>query len=313
MKSNSVYLLFFLTTFLLGSCRESDVKEDVVSAAYEDLKVDNQVVDGDDVLQVKFLNLSYPVELIQFKESERTFIKSSESFQCIEFDWRNSGIDDISFYKAGDEYVMLFPTYTEEFITPCLISIQENGAPKDLGAHTFSYSDFDRANESASQQKFVLKNVNDTIRVFQSGSKSDVMLSQLTFGYLKDDLISDKEKMILESFNNPEHNPLKTWIGSYDLELDVVNGMEENKIRILISVKNHKNLSIKEQVNQEEEKVQKLVLQDESEDRLVFTSLEEPDVEYVLSRLDNAYYLSGKSIYAINPPNEKYELNRIPE
>ncbi len=173
-----------------------------ITPDYESLKFDVELSGNEQLASIDFKNTTFPISLVWFKEYERTFIKVNDKFLLIELDWMlddelNPEMDILTLFKNKDNYIIMFPTYTEEFPVFGLTSISKNGTFEDLAFHTYNYSDFKLSQGKMLNGNYLLNDVNDTVRVVLD-SNPQVMLSDRW--YLEDagDPISEKEKTMLQ-------------------------------------------------------------------------------------------------------------------
>ena len=153
-----------LICFSCNAKEEKDHKElsfDIVSnqeVEYTLLKNETKTLQNEILVIKDFQKIGIPLSVITFKESEKSYLNINNDYINVEFEYsidENNSIntDKILLFKKDKEYIILIPSYTEEFTTYQMISYSEKEKFKDLGFKTFGYSEFEKL-KSNSINKF---------------------------------------------------------------------------------------------------------------------------------------------------------------
>lgn len=218
-----------ISIFILSSCGSYTKKAPPVSI-YEKFNFEAEITENEELVNIEIVNAAFPISFVWYKEFERTFIKVNHRFQLIDMAWTlddglNPEIEKVSLFTNKDDYFILFPTYTEEFPSFGLIAISKNRIIKDLGFHTYSFTDFEKAKNEMLNGNYLLGEVSDSVRVLLD-STPKLMLSHRYSSEESEDPISEKEKTMLEALLSneitdlSENNEDVTIVESYSFDLD---------------------------------------------------------------------------------------------
>lgn len=83
--------------------------------------------------------------------------------------------------------------------------------------------------------------------------------------------------------------------------------MEVNQLEIILKINNNATLEFLTKNNSSSIN---LIIKNCSSDKILLND-ENNNQEYIIQKNGKDYWLSGKSAYLINPPNEKYLLRKI--
>lgn len=91
---------------------------------------------------------------------------------------------------------------------------------------------------------------------------------------------------------------------------EIIRADGDFKINYTIEIASQEKVSVTEKINDESNKVPEPFIELFSDDKLVIKSKTNYTLEYILSKIDQQYYLTGNTIYMLNPPNDKYILKK---
>ncbi len=147
----------FLILLICFSCKAKEEKDykkmsfDIINNKKEEyisLKNETKTLQNEILVIKDFQKIELQLSVIIFRESEKSFLNIGDNYFQIELEYsideKNNSIntDNILLFKKDKEYIILIPTYTEEFTTFQMISYSEKEKFKDLGFKTFGYSEF---------------------------------------------------------------------------------------------------------------------------------------------------------------------------
>lgn len=312
MKNKFAFFQFIIL-FLLFSCGDRHVDKKNVESNLVRVKVDSKIEENEEVMRIKLLHIDFPINVVYFKESDRAFIEVNDKFQNIELDLRDGSKEFIWLFKDQDKYILMFPTYTEEFFNPCIVRVSKNGQFEYLGDHKLSNEDFIESSK-LKNGSYHLKEKDDTIRVFYSKQDREVMFSEVNFHSDMHERITLEETQILKSLTNKDKSSLiQRWKGNYTLELDLIREMTEHNWKFSLHIGDENDIFVHHKSDNGTESIENLVIKSNSTNELVLISPTDKNTEYILTLEGNNFYIAGFSIYLINPPNERYQVFKKPK
>jgi hypothetical protein len=200
MKKSILYLLVFTVSFL-SSCGNESIDEKTSTPNYQSVKFDLTTTENEEVAYFEISNTSFPIHLIFFKESGNTFIEVNNNTLLVDLETRSGdGFStkkgQLALFKNKVGYILMFPTFTEEFPDFQLLGLSKNGEFSNYGWHTYSYDAVEKMNKKFTEVDYKIKERNDTLRVYLK-QDNDVLLSELHFhSDKKVKLTLDEEKML---------------------------------------------------------------------------------------------------------------------
>lgn len=307
MKSK---ILIIALLFILTSSYQNNTTYSIVDYS----KRSNE---NEQCVEIEFFGLNFPFSVVCFKESEKSFILVNEkqSFLVdLELNFNDSlklNTENVLLFKRENEYLLMLPTYSEEFPTFQLVEFNKAGTFHDFGFHTFSYDDIKTINNVADIQ-YDLKEKDNLPRIYTK-STPKILLSKVELRKNKVVTISKYERIELDRLRKfVRHKNLitKNWEGNYYSTFEIIRGMEEYKFDYTFKIKDENNVSLQLLINSELSFLTDLYIDTKhsSEIELILKSNTDKDLEYIIYRKNNRYSLSGLSIYLLNPPNNEYEI-----
>ncbi len=125
---------------------------------------------------------------------------------------------------------------------------------------------------------------------------------------------SDKQyvrnKNSLIDFSEVPKNNFDKWQGNYSAEFEITRADGDFKVNYNIKVVSKEKVLMNEKINDEGNSISEPFIESWSDDKLVIKSKTDNTLEYIISKSGNQYYLMGNTIYLLNPPNDKYVLNK---
>ncbi|WP_370901147.1 hypothetical protein [Chryseobacterium gossypii] len=100
------------------------------------------------------------------------------------------------------------------------------------------------------------------------------------------------------------------WKGSYSSDFKISRIDGDYKVHYIINIPNDEDVFIIEEINGEKNEINDLFIEFSSNDKLVIKSKKDQKLEYIIKYTDEKYYLTGKTIYLLNPPNDRYPLKK---
>lgn len=100
------------------------------------------------------------------------------------------------------------------------------------------------------------------------------------------------------------------WAGIYRADIDISRLDGDFKVSYVITVSEPLEVSVVTRVNDELDTLSDLVVHTSNADSLVLKSKTDTKVVYTIVNIEDQYYLSGQTIYQLNPPNDKYPLKK---
>ncbi|AZA87450.1 hypothetical protein EG349_11935 [Chryseobacterium shandongense] len=111
-----------------------------------------------------------------------------------------------------------------------------------------------------------------------------------------------------ETIKNVINNNVSWWDGTYTTKIEIVRDMEVNQLEVILKI-NDNNATLKFLSKNNASSIN-LIIKNFSLDKILLND-EDNNQEYIIQKKGKDYWLSGKSAYLINPPNEKYLLRKI--
>ncbi|MFC7774930.1 hypothetical protein [Flavobacterium sp. GCM10027622] len=125
----------------------------------------------------------------------------------------------------------------------------------------------------------------------------------------RDHLINQNLSITAKDTDKTDKNP-KNWIGKYEaiIELDRAEGTFKLNYTFLFS--SPEEIKLLTVINGEKSEYE-LKIKETKESAIVLITEDEYEDEYEIVKENNKYFLTGKAAYQINPPNEKYDLEKV--
>lgn len=149
--------------------------------------------------------------------------------------------------------------------------------------------------------------LDNSIKLSKASNKTTIVRCPLPQDYLTEENPNLEETF---SYRTDPSSAFKTnngWIGVYRLELNLVRDMTITNWKCSVQIEDN-NISVHHQFDNGAETIENLIIKSNSPNELVLVSPIDESSDYILTLEGNNFYLSGKYIYLMNPPNEKYEV-----
>lgn len=243
---NKFFALVF--SIVLLNCSGKDPNSNITSkqiavqkSGYEKVSNKSSIISNDILSLVQFANIQLPLNLVFFKESERTFLNLNDLY--VQVNWlykiKNDQIsaNNIILFKNNLDYVILVPTFTEEFPTFEVVRIDKSKKIVYDGQHTYSPADFEKL-ESTSFNKvdYQIRRINNELRIYAIANHKEILLSD--YSKIKNvetpitpterNEIKDLQKQTIDDNDNDITTTHKIFLdlddNKKDFEINFING-----------------------------------------------------------------------------------------
>jgi len=119
----------------------------------------------------------------------------------------------------------------------------------------------------------------------------------------------ENQKQVKVNVKAPS-NDFSKWIGNYKADIEITRTDGDYNIDYVIKILNKNDVLITEKINNEDNNVPDIFIKSVSGDQLIMKSKTDDAVEYIISKIDGQYYIMGNTVYMLNPPNDRYVLNK---
>ncbi len=140
-------------------------------------------------------------------------------------------------------------------------------------------------------------------------SKIANFLGTLFLNKFKQLLGIENQKQVKVNVKAPS-NDFSKWIGNYKADIEITRTDGDYNINYVIKILNKNDVLITEKINNEDNNVPDIFIKSVSGDQLIMKSKTDDAVEYIISKIDGQYYIMGNTVYMLNPPNDRYVLNK---
>ncbi len=280
-------------------------------------------------LDVKYKALFLKIRYI----ADRAYI-SIENENILLVDWKPLQINffyDMSFVDAENDIhlllkdddtsngYLLFPGFTEQYATYFIYHFKE-GVFNYLGNYecinfergTFFFNkELQKIYISSANKDLELRKIEEeTTSIQNSIAENDIELLKKNKETISE--VSNKNSSIINSTyqkKNENTSVKESWDGIYTLTFkDLIKMGEQHSLTYQITVDNKKIL-MSEKVDDKHVQYTGRIIKSNS-DSLIFT-LSNDEKYYLVKDNKDQIYISGQDIYMINPPNEKYLIQKI--
>lgn len=172
-------------------------------SSYQSIAIKAETKENNAVVKLDLLDVNFPISIFFFKTSERTFIETSNSNLLLEdLSWTlkddlSLNTDELFLFMDKDDYILMFPLYSEEFPTYHLLGISKTGSFEDYGVHTYSFKDVENLKMKFPDVNYSLEDRNDTLRIYANASRK-ILLSKLEFINSQNETISRDERAMID-------------------------------------------------------------------------------------------------------------------
>lgn len=222
-----IKLIILVLCILLFSCKKnaqeqnkniehktnSTVKNFITTEEYSEIKYTPKVISQKENLII--FNLAVidktPIVLYTYTDDYLAYLEINEKIvpffdgYFIEYDKSNDTnvfklLDDIKLFKKNNEYIIMFPIFSNEFTLFQLVGFDKNTSYKDYGEHTYDGETFGEILETPYEERiFRLKTYKNEPRVYVSAGNNDFLFNE----------VYHKSKENYTSLSNEEINYLK--------------------------------------------------------------------------------------------------------
>ena len=125
----------------------------------------------------------------------------------------------------------------------------------------------------------------------------------------RDNLLNENLLKTTKGNNKTAENP-ENWTGKYEAVFEIDKAEGTFKLNYTFFFSDSEKIKLLTDINGEKNEYD-LKIKEIKETSIVFITLDEYKDEYEIIKENNNYFLTGKAVYEINPPNEKYDLKKI--
>lgn len=185
-------LYFFITGFIYGQKNE-----------YVPVKYTTRTIQNEDLLEIMFYKQDFLLSIVLFKESEKTVLNVADKQLQVSLDYTYNNDEtsiitkNIYLFRKSNNYVILLPSYTEEFITFQMICFTRNGVFKDLGFYTYDYKVFSKIkNVSFDKIKYTIKEDNTIPQIYLLYNNQSIAFNSFRKSEVKKILSKEEKEQI---------------------------------------------------------------------------------------------------------------------
>lgn len=188
MKSK---ILIIALLFILTSSYQNNTTYSIVDYS----KRSNE---NEQCIEIQFFGIKIPFSLIYFKESEMCFILANKKRSFLVDLEPNFNYDsklepeNLLLFNKENDYLLMLPTYSEEFPTFQLVGFSAKGIFDNFGFHTFSYEDIENMNVNSLEN--ICYNIQEKDNLPRIYANSKVLLSKVEFRKTKMITMSKNQK-----------------------------------------------------------------------------------------------------------------------
>ena len=235
---NKFFALILSLTLL--NCSGKDQNNNVASKqiitqlnGYEKLSNKSSVKSNETLSIAQFSEIQLPLNFVFFKESEKTFLNINELYLNInwlyELENDNANTNNVILFKNKLEYVILVPTFSEEFPIYQMVGIDKSNKFIYHGQHTYSQEDFEKLKGTSFDKiDYQIKKTNNELRIYAIANQKEILLSDYSKMANTETPITPNEKNEIKNLQKKttNENRIKT-VQNVFLDLDS-DGHEEN-------------------------------------------------------------------------------------
>lgn len=297
MKIKIIFLSFILTLQLF-SCKKDDnssIRKNSIEAQtylkndFKRIKLDCVKNDGF-VKECKFGN--YTFEISQSNQYPTiSFLNSNNLFSYnFGFSFEGIGTDAFLFENNEKTKILLFEFQFEYTSLVYVFEIKKDEI-KLIDKNEFSISEGSYEYNISKKKDGIYINLNQGKKVVEKKISSNFRIQNLEYSVIEK---NPKEKNI--------------WSGTYISKIEVIRDMEDYQLEFTFIIVDNKTVTLKSITNNNTE-TKMLVIEKSSEEEIVMSDGKNKNA-YVIQKNTDKYWLSGDSVYLINPPNEKYLIEK---
>lgn len=210
-----MYKIISLVLLLLfNSCTGKEKKEYTdyhiqqnTKSEYNSVDYKTNVKQDENLVITNFDDTSLPFSIIVFKESEKSYLQVSSNLIAIDFDYGYNEDESINtskilLFKNQSKYIILIPTFTEEFHTFQMVEFSEKEI-KNLGFKTYGYEEFEKIKKNPNSKiKFIIEDYKNSPTIFAFFNNEKIRFSQSSNSTSNSTSLSAKEKELIQNLNN---------------------------------------------------------------------------------------------------------------
>ena len=281
------------------------------------------------VEEEKFLDRALDVSsLLAKSHNDQEYARSTKLDSLFEIENGQYVLSDISGTSFEDYSIFVIACLNKK--TTLVLFVDRNEILRDT--LTFSFEeDFSVGVELSENQRGVCvgeydeeynrMTINDiyvldnSIKLSKASNKSNIIRCPLPQNYLteENDMLGETFSFRTGTNSKYRSNLDNAWNGNYELELDLIREMTEHNWKFSLHVGDKNDIFVHHKFDNETESIENVVIKSNSPNELVLISPTDENAEYILTLEGNNFYISGASIYLMNPPNERYQVFKKPK
>lgn len=211
-------IISLVLLLLINSCTAKEKKEqtDIQSlqqtkSEYNPVAYTTNLIQDKNLVITNFDNSSLPFSIIVFKESEKSYLQVSSKLIAIDFDYsynedESINTSEILLFKNQSKYIILIPTFTQEFHAFQMVEFSENEI-KNLGFKTYGYEEFGKIKKDPNTKiKFIIENYKNFPTIFAILKNDKIRFSQSSNSTSNSTSLSENEKQLIQNLNNEKRS-----------------------------------------------------------------------------------------------------------
>lgn len=192
-------IILIISLILLSSCKTSSSNQDILQVnavlekknqekerQFNQIEIDYIKCQNDELRIIKFNNLNIEIDLVNFFESELTYVRVEKGiyhFIAHNFSVNSDELNSNLFlFKESDtnNYVFIFKTYSEEFPAFHIVEIDQKNNINDHGIYTYNWADVNKINiTDFNEINYTIKRQKNNLEVYaQKNNEFQTILSE---------------------------------------------------------------------------------------------------------------------------------------
>lgn len=165
------FLLLCALSFISLGCSSNSTQCQVVNEFVKQT-LTYEYHENDELAILTFTSVEFPLSIVYFKEAGSSYLLIHDSIsQYIHLEnrfnvERDINTKNLALYKDGDQFIFMYPTFSEEFPTFQLLAFNEKGNFKSMGTHTFSFEDVERLHINFAEATYYIEKTDTVPQIF---------------------------------------------------------------------------------------------------------------------------------------------------
>ncbi len=187
--------------------KKSILEDSTITEQYSEVKYTPKVIgQRDNIVVFEFSITDTPIVLYTYTGDYLAYLEIGEKFvpffngYFIEYSSNDKVVykllDGIKFFKKDNDYLIMFPMFTNEFTLFKLIGFDSKGVVKDFGEHTYDGETFGKIIETPYEERvFFIKEIQDKPRVHVSCRNNDFLFNKVHYRSKEDYEMPSKKQL----------------------------------------------------------------------------------------------------------------------